>query len=140
MDRSYETWADSFHFSDDLKVLEDAYQEQHRETLTHQEEASLKDASAEQSQQPASEIEDEAFLNQLSDYLACRLKEQLYAPEMVQQYLKLSELEEDNRLMAQQIESLVQALETKNRELEVLRQQKDDYRHLFWNVHLKIDE
>lgn len=137
MDTPYEAWAESFQFTDDLKALEALYHEQHQDALKAQAQEPEATTKA-PAPSPLLGGEDDAFLNLLSDELANRLADRLYAPEVMTQYLQVTELQRDNQLMAQQIEALLARLKDVDAENQQLRRQAADYYRLFGNLYLKL--
>ncbi len=140
MTTEIETWAESFQFSEELKLLEDLYQQQHRDEMQQQ----IKETSSEapkakaSSAQPAKpETKDTAFLNQVSEKIAERLRDYVSKPEYVAEYLKIKELEKDNAAMAHQIQSLLRRVDELEAENEILRQDGQRYHSVFGKFYLK---
>lgn len=133
MKSAYEAWVDSFQFTEDLKALEEIYQDEHQEALKRQMNASSR---KEPPPQPL-QSRDEPFLAHLSEKIAHRLSDYLSSSEAFSEYLKLSELERDNAIMARQIQELlarVKVLETENR---ALLEREARYFHLLGRLYLK---
>jgi hypothetical protein len=133
MKTSYEAWADSFHFSEDLRVLEEYYHDQHREEIKQQvHPRQHKDTSP-----GPGHTGDEKFLSQLSEKIASRLGDYLSDSEAFTEYLRLNELEHDNALMARQIQELLGRLNQLEAENANLRHELSQYFHLFGKVYMK---
>jgi hypothetical protein len=135
-----ESWADSFHFSDDLKALEEFYYQQHQETLT--EEARTYHPAERQealSETPDEDVspEDAQFLKRLSEQISQRLGEHLSNPEVLAQYLHLNELERDNRIMAEQIQALKQTLHAREIEHQARLEEASQYKQLVGKLYYK---
>lgn len=137
-------WAESFHFSDELKALEAFYFQQHHEAIEQDLAANMSSGIQQQPEPvavvPAEEVseEDALFLKRLSEQISSRLGEYLARPEVMAQYLRLTELEHDNQVMAHQIKALKTQLETAEKQLEEQLSLMQQYKRLFGNLYLKI--
>jgi hypothetical protein len=134
MEKTYETWMDAFHFTDDLKTLEQIYQQQHQETLQQQ----LQPESVATSTQTSSSGEDEAFLQQLSKALAQQLRPMLMEMDFSAQVEKIQQLQADNHLMACQIEQLLNQLAEKELESKALQSTQTPFYRLFGKFYVKL--
>lgn len=137
---SYQAWADSFQFSDDLKALETMFHQEQQKALKHQVKAQPLETGpqAANNQARRSEEQEEGLvLDVLSVKIATRLAQFLSEPEVFAHYLKLQELREDNELMAQQIVELMKKNQAQEAELEHLRQAVTNFRQVMGNVYLR---
>ncbi len=146
---TYDSWADSFHFSDDLKVLEQVYQEQHQVELRKQarKEPALKPVAPPTVETP--QTEDDRVLSQLSQQIATglsaqisgqvarTLEEHLAHPEWVAPFEELTELRHDNARMAEQISALLKEVETLRERCNRLELENARFRPLMGSVYLK---
>ncbi len=136
MSNSYEAWADAFHFSEDLKNLEQFYHQQHQELL--EEQAKAESQQTVEAESPEKQNEDMAFLKMLSEQIAHRLSSELAQPDTLAEYFKINELQHDNVTMAKQIQTLLERLNALESENRSLKQKETQYQKLFGSLYIKI--
>ncbi len=139
MSSPYEAWADSFHFSEDLKALEQLYYEQHQADLRHQL-ASLDVESAVRTSlnESVTDLNNETIIEALSQRIAQRLESLLMpvtdAPEHARE---LAKLKRDNAILARQVQELRSRLIGAEQEVQFLQGLERQYRPLFGSLYLK---
>lgn len=137
-----ESWADSFHFTEDLEALEAIYQEEQRASLKRQAQTRQKHASQAPKvspEVPVTAVEAEAddtdarFLDQLADKIAERLAQRITASDT----FKVHELERDNAQMAAQIRELLDKVHRLELEAMVMQQEAQTYHHIAGPLYYK---
>lgn len=135
MKPSYEDWAESFHFNEDLKALEVLYQQQHKEIIEKQLNSNI-EPSVSTKKSPIT-TEDEKFLAQLSEKIAQELSKYLSSSEVFSKYLRLNELEKDNALMAKQVDELLKKVKQLKSKNICLEQELSCYTHVAGRLYFK---
>ncbi len=138
MKTPYDTWADAFQFSEDLKTLEELYQQQHQEALKEPYELTSPENGVSQSEDTTSS-EDARFLNQLSERIASRLHTYLSKPDVLAQYFRFTDLQHDNQVMAQQIETQLKRIQALEAELQIAHYKESQFRPLLGRFYVRVD-
>lgn len=140
----YETWANDFRFTEDLKLLEHVYQQEHQDDLRRQQspkKGRKTNNGQKESRQPAGQqpaTSDNIFLEQISEKIAQRLGDYLSDTDLLAFYAKLDELETDNAKMATQIQQLLEELAMLRHENLRLTQENMTYRPLIGPLYYKV--
>jgi len=120
-----ESWAQAFHFTEDLDALEAEFQREHQAELKAHT-GGLKVNT------------DRQFLDQLSESIAHRLGDQLGDPAVLSQYFRIQELERDNHTMATHIETLLTRVQKLEAENKALRIERTRFHRLVGNLYIKM--
>jgi hypothetical protein len=138
MSSPYEAWADSFHFSEDLKALEALYQEQHQAALRQQlASPDMETAIRTTLSEPGFDLTNEALIASLSSRIARHLEATVTNPDVMAKLLHVAKLERDNQIMARQIQELRTHLEAAEREVQTLHALQHQYRPLVGPLYVK---